>query len=207
MKKHFKLKIIILSIACAGLLAFGICYLVIPEQTKDFLDKLILFLNQPLPIVGISILMLCYTAYKIFLLTSVGRKGIATIKEEYDETKTKVNVAYDFIKNKEQELVKKENDLIAYTSAINDKVDILTNDVMKVCETSPNAKIKAIGVEIKEKTNSIETELTEKLSTNEFKKAIEERVNIDELKDLISELKALKEELSYGEQREKNKDN
>ena len=71
----------LLVVACV------VCYFVIPTQFKDAIAIAWDWLNQPLPIVGISTIMVLFFAFKVFASSSFGKKQIKKIKEELAITK------------------------------------------------------------------------------------------------------------------------
>lgn len=70
------LKIIAIVVICVILafgLGVGIAYCVVPYETKNFLDWLFEKLNQPLPLIGISVIGLSYIVLLAFSKTSLGK--------------------------------------------------------------------------------------------------------------------------------------
>lgn len=194
MKKFLKfLKVFVLVCLVLGALALVGCYIAIPEQTKNAIDIVMEYVNRPLPIVGVSLLTIGCVIYFIFSKTSFGKKSLNAIRSELkdftEETNHKVEVAKEYYEKAEQTKEEIKAILGAYTS----EIDNLTNYLVKVCETSPNVKINAIGKEITDKINGIKTTLNEELSkidTN-IKEYVEEKVNVKELKEQILALEEL----------------
>lgn len=194
MKKFLKfLKVFVIVCLVLGALALVGCYIAIPEQTKNAIDIVMEYVNRPLPIIGVSLLTIGGVIYFIFSKTSFGKKSLNAIRSEFkdftEETNHKVEVAKEYCEKAEQTKEEIKAILGAYTS----EIDNLTNYLVKVCETSPNVKINAIGKEITDKINGIKTTLNEELSkidTN-IKEYVEEKVNVKELKEQILALEEL----------------
>lgn len=161
---YFFLVAIIISIA--------LCYIIIPERTKLAFDVVVEYLNKPLPIAGVSIITLGLVVYVILEKTKLGRKILSTMKNEFDNFKKDYAEQKEQLIAKEKELEVNKREQLAYLSSYNERIDKLETFVIKVCETSPNAKIKALAQEIKEN----ECELKDKL-----------KVKLDEVKEVSDE--------------------
>ena len=207
--KVFKVCLYALLFAC--LITFIVCLFVIPNETKDFVEKTKDFVNQPLPIVGVSILTGGFILWKIIDCTPIGKKGYNAIKDDFEKEKAKVIAYKEIVSDKVKELETTKNECLAILNGYSEQIDNLTENVVKVCETSPNAKIKALGEEIKAQSSNIKVEIANKQeqAKNGLAQELETKDNkFNELQKELDELKALVlsvKEKSYG--REEEKDN
>lgn len=135
-----------------GGISLAICYMTIPEQTKSAADIVVGYLNTPLGIAGGTTITLGVVLY--IVIKNVGKYLFNKNRNELEEYKEKVQELVDKAKNYEEiakehydELVNKINELKDIQE--NDFISLLENLVL-VCSTSPNAKIKKIGVQLKE---------------------------------------------------------
>ena len=184
MKKALKISSYLLIIACA--ISLALCFIIIPERTRYAMDIVIEWLNKPLGIVcGTTITLglvvtiivkLVYDRHKE-KLASEYEKTIAVVKQKEDKAKE----YYELGKQKEQQALQM---LDSYST----RIDTLENELVKVCETMPNAKIKALGEEIKSKGVELKQELVETLKDNDFVSAIKEHISTEILLGKLNEL-------------------
>lgn len=207
--KILKISLYVILFAC--IVAIVVCYCVIPEQAKGVMDKIIEYLNTPIGITGLSIASIGYIFYKIISMTSIGKVGLGTIKNDFGNVVQKVDDGLAKLEEKEKELDKKEEDLKVFVEGYSNKVNELGDSLIKVCETSPNAKIKALGEQFKGNVAILNNEINEKLEQgkNEFAN-VKEQVSLIDIQgkydELLNELKALKEKIEYGEREETTND-
>lgn len=198
MKKF--IKIFCFSLLVLGGLALAICYMVIPQETKSAMDIVIGYLNTPLGIVGGTTITLGLVAGVI-------------VKLVYDRYKTSINTtleqAKQFAESKKEEAkefhnnaLKVQEEVKEVLSSYSTRIDELTNKLVEVCETSPNAKIKALGNEIKSGSDKLKEELKESLEevNNDFAGAIEDKAQKINLEERVNELSKQLERLveQYG---------
>lgn len=191
MKKIVKLICFILFLAGCGAL-IG-CYCTMPERTKEAMDIVVEYINKPLPIVGFSILTLGIVAYEIFSHTSFGKKTINQLKVEIENQKQLCLSYQEKGQNALELAYVKEEEQKAVLEAYSNEIELIKDKVVKLCETSPNVKVKAIGEELKENIDTVKQELSENLDKieNGLSDYLKEKVDIDELKDKIAELETL----------------
>lgn len=207
--KILKISLYVILFAC--IVAIVVCYCIIPEQAKGVMDKIIEYLNTPIGITGLSIASIGYILYKIISMTSIGKVGLGTIKNDFGNVVQKVDNGLSKLEEKEKELAKKEEDLKVLLEGYSNKVNELSDSLVKVCETSPNAKIKALGEQFKGNVSILNNEINEKLEQgkNEFAN-VKEQVSLIDIQgkynELLNELKALKEKIEYGEREETTND-
>lgn len=128
-------------------LCFGICYIAIPNETKLAVDTLVGYLNTPLGIAGGTTITVGLVVGVI--LKSVYDRYKSATKEDLEHYKARVEELVESAKNYEQlaeEQYAKIEELVKSVES-NEKVDYdyLINVLKKLCETSPNKKIKALG--------------------------------------------------------------
>lgn len=198
MKKVFA--IISFTLLLCLCVAIGLCFCIIPEQTKLAMDVVVEWVNKPLPIIGVSILTLGGVVLTVLNRTTLGRKLLTQLKEEIGAFKSENEKLKQEIIEKEKELATHKQEQIAFLSNYSQRIDKLTENIVKVCETSPNAKIKALGEEIK----GVDAKLKEELD----KKVIEMSEYTEEgYKSLETKIAELTERLnSYGKEEERTND-
>ena len=199
--KVFKIIFYVLLFALA--ITFIVCLFAIPQETKDFVKGAMVFINQPLPIVGVSILTGGFLIYKIIDITPVGRKGYNAIKNDLLKEKDKINGYKQVAEEKLEEVKKYANEQIDILSNYSKQIDNLYQDLLKVCETSPNAKIKAIGEEIKDKKANFDLELKECYEEKHNELADKVETARYDLATILKEINELKEKV-YGEETKDN---
>ena len=150
------------------------------------MDIVVEWLNKPLGIVcgttitlGLVITIIVKLVYDRHKekLASQYEKTIAIVKEKEEKAKE----YYELGKQKEQQALQM---LESYST----RIDELENELVKVCETMPNAKIKALGEEIKSKGVELKQELVETLKNNDFVSSTKERISTETLLDKFNEL-------------------
>ena len=143
------IKIIVSALLFCGLIALLCCYCIIPERTKEAIDIVVKYINTPFGISGISIATFLVFAYKIFQLTSFGRKQYTNCQNEIASDKVKIAelekqnaLLLEMINNGDKENVDR-------IIGVDTKVNELTNIVVEVANTIPNAKVNAIADKVK----------------------------------------------------------
>ena len=136
MKKNKTLNIVLICIVATLVVAFGICELVIPEQTKLFLDWAWINLNKPLPVVSVSAIALATILWRLFVSTSFGKKKINELKERYlnlvdsyEQFKNQTEIEKSLMEMKIEELEQELDDVHKYVDNIK-----LANPCKKVRE-------------------------------------------------------------------------
>ena len=203
MKLNKFFKVFAFMVFFLGCVALITCYIVIPNETKLAMDIVVDYLNKPLPIIGLSILTLGGIAITIVSRTSFGKKVLINFRKELDSYKD----TYQKCENKALEYKdlaqKKYEETKAILVAYSTEIDNLSDTLIKVCETSPNAKIKVIAQELKDKVDNTKVELGTKLNEIEqdLPKYLEKQVDLQDMKDKINELETmLKGVLDYGKE-------
>lgn len=196
MKKALKISLYCFVLSC--IIALALCYIIIPERTKSAIDVVIEYLNTPLGIVGGTTITLGLVAYIIFKIIVLKRK--TSVKEDIERFSKLVATKSQELKEKELELKTKEKEINVLLSNFVERIDTLSETIVHVCETSPNAKIKAIAYELKSK----EFEIKQDLST---KQGLVEKYSDKELTEIIDRLVELEKVVkTYGEREERTHD-
>jgi len=195
MKKAIKPILITLVVLCV--VALVVCNFVIPTETKAFIENVMFFINQPLPIVGISIVALGGVALTIFSRTSWGKKALKDLEEKVNglvakakdyEEEAKACVDEAKSTNEETKLI-----LAEYKS----ELDTFAEQLAVACETSPNAKIREYAKTIRAKKEEIDTLYAEK--KNNLAKSVDERIaeqnRLEKCEQEIMGLRGILEEL------------
>ena len=198
MKKFVKW--FLFSLFVCGSLALAICYMVIPERTKEAVDVVIGYLNTPIGIAGGTtitiglvvgvILKVVYDRYK----DSV-RNDFQKAKEYAEAQKEQAKGYYDLV-------IQEREQIREILSSYSTRIDDILNKVILICETSPNAKVKALAEQIKTSGAELKEELKENLEelSNDFSNAIDRRTDVKALEHQVKELTEKLERLEekYG---------
>ena len=198
MKKFVKW--FLFSLFVCGSLALAICYMVIPERTKEAVDVVIGYLNTPIGIAGGTtitiglvvgvILKVVYDRYK----DSV-RNDFQKAKEYAGAQKEQAKGYYDLV-------IQEREQIREILSSYSTRIDDILNKVILICETSPNAKVKALAEQIKTSGAELKEELKENLEelSNDFSNAIDRRTDVKALEHQVKELTEKLERLEekYG---------
>ena len=196
MKKALKISTYCLLVS--GIIAIGLCYIIIPERTKSAFDIVVEYLNRPLGVAFGTTITLGLVIGVVLKLVWDRHKD--SIKQDISDYKQFIAQEKDKLEKSKLELESKENDIKALLSNYSTRIDNLTELIVKVCETSPNAKIKAIGVEIKTSQNEIKHDL-------EQKQELIEKYSDKELTEIFNKLADLEKVVkTYGERKERTND-
>ena len=195
MKKALKISLYLFVLSC--IVALGLCYIIIPERTKFAMDIVVEYLNKPLGIAfGTTITLGLVIGIVLKLVWDRHRDSI---KSDISSYKSQIESEKSKLEKAKQELTLKESEIKAYLGTYSSQVDKLTELVLKVCETSPNAKIKAIAEEIKGTTTELKQEL-------ETKKEIVSKYSDDQIGSLLKEFEELKKKVESYEREETTND-
>lgn len=195
------LKVFCVITLILGVGAYFTCLGCMPERTKAFTDIVIDYLNKPLGIAFGVTITLGGIIYFFVAYTSVGKKALNYLKGIVFDTKAKVEQETQKAKEYYELTKKKEEEIKVVLSGVYAKVDNLTDLLVKVCYTSPNAKINALGEDIANLKDNYKQEINTELAKidSDVDKYIEEKVDVKALANEIEELKRKLEE-SYGEE-------
>lgn len=118
--------------------AYAVLFILYPEQTKSWTLTAWDWLNEPLPVVGVSTLFVLFFLWKIFASSSFGKKKINELRELLNNTQTE-------LEDKNKIANDRINSLIIENDELKIKLEEAVNIIKEICETSPNKKIQAIG--------------------------------------------------------------
>ena len=204
MKKVLKIIGLVILVLCG--IALATCYIVIPQETKSAIDVVMEYLNRPLPIAGISIITFSACIFGFLSHTSIGKKALATLKSEFSELRTQLVDKETMAKTYYELAIKEKEEVKAILNDYSNELDYLTEELIKVCETMPNVKVKALAEEIRQGKVKAKEQLETTIATlkTDVKDFVENKVNVEELQNRINELEELVKGLvnTYGESKE-----
>lgn len=142
-KQRYKLKWAFVGIGLCLLFLSGVAVLVCGlhfgwDAVKKQANVAWNWLNQPLPIVSISVVTICSFALTIFVKSNWGKKNIEKVKEYAELTRQKND---EFSKEMEGHLNELKETLKTYELALCE----LEVKIKAVCETSRNKNVKALA--------------------------------------------------------------
>lgn len=172
MKKAIKPILITLVVLCV--VALVVCNFVIPTETKAFLENVIFFINQPLPIVGISLITIGGIALTIFSRTSWGKKALKDLEEKVNNLVAKAKAYEEEAKSCADEMKSTNEETKLILAEYKSELDTFAEQLAVACETSPNAKIREYAKTIRAKKEGIDTLYAEKKSN--LAKSVDERI-------------------------------
>lgn len=141
MKKALKITFSIVLVLCS--IAYVLCYIFLKEQTTYFTECVIDFINRPLPIIGVSLLVVLIFVYKIVVATRFGKQALAKYQNELNNTQRELEEYKLSIK---EEIALYEAKIEAYKQYGEQVKDYF----VEFCELSHNVKVKQLGEKIKE---------------------------------------------------------
>lgn len=196
---------ILVGLVISGGIALSICYIAIPERTKCAIDIVVGYLNTPyglgcgITITG-SMVIFLFSKYLIKYAIANSKYGKGELEKVKDQVKEYKDKALE-LKEKGEKL-----DIVVkdYLSDFNTRLDLLSNYLAKVCETSPNAKIKALGNDLVSGYATKKEELSKELDkiNSDYKSYVAENKSIDELFAKLEELE--RKVLSYEREESTN---
>lgn len=202
------IKIVALSLFLCGLVALALCYIIIPEETKSAADVVVGYMNTPLGIIGGStitigvvvgiVIKVVYDRYKDSVIADL-KKTKSSVESYVKDKEDNAKEYYDLA-------LKEREETKAILDGYSSRIDNLVNELVKVCETIPNVKVKALAEEIKSGNEEIKEEVAKALeeTDNSFSK---ESVNkVKELENKVNELVSIIERLEsqYGKEESNN---
>lgn len=129
--KNKKLIITISCIAFSIIVGCVIWYCINPEQCFNFFRFVWNQLNDPLPLVGVSIITIGAFIFSFLKQTTIGKKGIVEIKQTYDSIIEEKNKAIASLEETKNLLESKTNEINELKDTINKIIDILPNKRLK----------------------------------------------------------------------------
>ena len=189
-----------------GGLSIAICYIVIPRRTKEAFDIVVGYLNTPIFIAGGTTITIGLVAFVI--LKFVFGKYKVDFKQELENAKKFVEEQKTKALEYKDNALKEKEEMKQMLSSYDTRIDKITDFLVTICETSPNAKIKALAPKIKDDCLELKQEIKDNLNRldNEFEVVMEEKVSIKELESKVDELTEKLEKVVnlYGTKEEPN---
>lgn len=198
MKKALKISLYCFVLSC--IIALALCYIIIPERTKEAMDIVIGYLNKPLGIVCGTTVTLGLVAFVIFKLVMSAHKK--SLEQRWNESVLSCDKEKEQAKAYYEQALKEKEQVQEMLSAYNQRLDTQANAIVVVCNTIPNKKVNELALEFSEKSTIQKEELKDKLESieNNYVSALEERVTLKDLQEQFNEFKKVVE--SYGKREE-----
>lgn len=129
-----KLKNALIIIGVVLFVALITLYVIFPNEFKDTLALIKDFVNQPLPIVGVSLVTVFIFVWRCFVASKYGKKALNELREENAK-----------LRQENQEF---KNDIETRFISVENKIIGEHEIIGKVCGLSTNQKIKNYGKEL-----------------------------------------------------------
>lgn len=202
MKKALKISLYCFVLSC--IVALALCYIIIPERTKEAMDIVVGYLNKPLGIVCGTTITLGLVAFVIFKLVMSAHKK--SLEQKWNESVLSCEKEKEQAKAYYESALKKEEQVQEMLSAYQEQQDLQRQYVITLCNTIPNKKVNELASEFGEKATIQKEELKDKLESieNNFVSAMQERVTLKDLQEQFNEFKKVVE--SYGKREETTND-
>lgn len=182
------LKIIAVVLLLGGLIALGICYYVMPIKTTMAFDKVIALLNTPVGIIGGTTITLGLVGGIILKVVLDLHRN--SIRHDLNEIKKLKEEKTEEAKHYYELALKEKEEVKTIITSNKDQIDFLVAKIVKICETTPNAKVQALAKEILDGYNNGQKQLEEEL--HKIDTSIEEYVQDKvDTKDLLAKYNEL----------------
>lgn len=140
------------------------------EQVVNWLDG---FFNKPLPIVGVSLGIICIVVFRLLARSSFGKKFYNKVEKDFNELQTRSNAFVDNIDKKIKDIEKECNAKIKALSEYYEnmlaqkqaKVDELEELICAICDNIHNEKVRELITKYKQKMNGYRTIMTDKIES------------------------------------------
>ena len=122
-----------------------VCIYAFPNETQEYIRNAWSFLNTPLPIVGVSLIVIGCFVIKAISMTSFGKKQLNEVRQAWSKWKKEV----DETESKELELKQEVDETKQEVEDTLDRFAKDTDELIKVVyealKTSPNKKVQAFA--------------------------------------------------------------
>ena len=202
MKKALKISLYCFVLSC--IIALALCYIIIPERTKEAMDIVVGYLNKPLGIVCGTTVTLGLVAFVIFKLVMSAHKK--SLEQKWNESVLSCEKEKEQAKAYYEQALKEKEHVQEMLNAYDERLNTQANAIVVVCNTIPNKKVNELALEFSEKATIQKEELKDKLESieNNYVSALEERVTLKDLQEQFNEFKKVVE--SYGKREETTND-
>lgn len=133
-----KLKIALWIIFGVLAIAYVVLYIVFKDKTLEITNLVIDFVNKPLPIIGVSTVILCIFIYKCVIATRFGKKRIGEYKELQENTQREVEELKKIVEDSLKDIQNK-------VDSVENKGNITNEKLLEALRLSRNVKIQALA--------------------------------------------------------------
>lgn len=119
------------------------------QPVADWIKKAWQWCNQPLPLVGISLVTIVIFLWRVFVSTGYGKKAIKKFQEVAEDTKTATNKTIEEMKAECEEY---KTQLEALQAQVATAKEVLE----KVCDNSRNKQVKELAEQLKQQSTETE---------------------------------------------------
>lgn len=121
------------------------------QPVADWIKQAWEWCNQPLPIVGISLIAILVFVWRVFVSTGYGKRTIKKITAIADEAKSNSSKALEDAKAENERLRAELDELTA-------QIELSRGVLEKVCEASRNKSVKDLADMLKDNTEGEDTD-------------------------------------------------
>lgn len=119
------------------------------QPVADWIMKAWEWCNQPLPIVGISLVAIIIFLWRVFVSTGYGKKTIKKLTDLSEQTKANSEKALKDAQEENEELRKE-------LAEMQEQLALATSVLSKVCESSRNKAVKQAGESLTNGNGAVE---------------------------------------------------
>ncbi len=124
------------------------------QPVADWIKQAWEWCNQPLPIVGISLVTIIIFLWRVLVSTNYGKKTIAKLQTIADDTKTATDKTLEEMKAENENYRKQIEDMQA-------QIELAKGVLSQVCTSSRNKQVKELADMLKETTEDESEEVTD----------------------------------------------
>jgi cell division protein FtsB len=124
------------------------------QPVADWIKQAWEWCNQPLPIVGISLITIIIFLWRVLVSTNYGKKTIKKLQTIADDTKTATDKTLEEMKAENENYKKQIEDLQA-------QIELAKGVLSQVCTSSRNKQVKELADMLKETTEDESEEVTD----------------------------------------------
>ena len=124
------------------------------QPVADWIKQAWEWCNQPLPIVGISLITIIIFLWRVLVSTNYGKKTIKKLQTIADDTKTATDKTLEELKAENESYKKQIEDMQA-------QIELAKGVLSQVCTSSRNKQVKELADMLKETTEDESEEVTD----------------------------------------------